>query len=106
MRTGKLDRTISIATVTPGEPLADGTPTDAVTETRTVRAQQIEASTEEYMRGYGEGGNTAVVFRIRWLPGVEVDQTITYSGKTFNVREIKELGRREALELRCEQVRS
>ena len=72
----------------------------------TVRAQIIQASTEEYLRAYGEGGNTAIIFRLRWLDGVTVAHHVSFDGKTLNIRETKEIGRRKGLELRCEEVRA
>lgn len=106
MRAGKLDREITINSTEAGEPLPDGTPTTGTVTGRTVRAQLIEASTEEYQRAYGEGGNTSIIFRIRWMDDIEVDQHIAYGGKVLNIREIKEIGRRNGLELRCEEVRT
>lgn len=105
MRAGRLDRQIIVQsfsnTVAP-----DGTPVESWTTLATVRAQIIEASTEEYQRAYGEGGNTAVVFRTRWLAGVTTTHRVQYEGRNLNIRETKEIGRRRGLELRCEEVRS
>lgn len=105
MRAGKLDRTITIQAFT--STVDDyGTPTETWADVTTLRAQLIEASTEEYQRAYGEGSNTAVIFRIRWLYGVTVDQRVLYEGKALNIHETKEIGRRKGLELRCEEVRA
>lgn len=104
MRAGKLDRQIAIQSF--GTTVDDyGTPTETWTTVATVRAQIIEASTEEYQRAYGEGGNTSVVFRIRWLDGITNAHRVQYDGKNLNIRETKEIGRRKGIELRCEEVR-
>lgn len=106
MRAGKLDRTITIqASIRTGTTPA-GAPIMTWTDFATVRAQIIEASTEEYQRAYGEGGNTAIIFRLRWLDGVTVEHRVSYDGKALNIRETKEIGRRRGLELRCEEVRA
>lgn len=108
MRAGNLDRTIFLHSPDMYTVDAAGTPE---TEGQypfygtQVRAQLIEASTEEYQRAYGDGGNMAVIFRTRWLDGVTTAHSVTYADKTFNIRDIKEIGRRKGLELRCEEVR-
>jgi SPP1 family predicted phage head-tail adaptor len=107
MRAGKLDRTITIQAWDENpEPDDYGTVTPVWVDFATLRAQIIEASTEEYQRAYGEGGNTAVVFRTRWQAGVTVGHRVVYDGKGLNIRDLKEIGRRKGLELRCEEVRS
>lgn len=105
MRAGRLDRQITIQSFS-NTVSADGTPVETWTMLATVRAQIIEASTEEYQRAYGEGGNTAIIVRIRWLDGVTIRHRALYEGRNLNVREVKEIGRRRGLELRCEEVRS
>lgn len=105
MRAGNLDRTIAIESFASG--VDDyGTPTEQWSTFATVRAQLVQASTDEYQRAYGEGANTATIFRIRWLDGVTVEHRVCYGGRYLNIREVKEIGRRKGLELRCEEVRS
>lgn len=105
MRAGKLDRTITIQAFT--STVDDyGTPTEALTNFATVRAQKVEASTEEYLRGYGETDATVIIFRIRWLSDVTTDHRVVHEGRNLNIRETKEIGRRKGLELRCEEVRT
>lgn len=106
MRAGKLDRSISLQAYSRTGTTPAGAPIMEWATFSTVRAQIIEGSTEEYQRAYGEGGNTAIIFRLRWLDGVTVEHRVSYDGKTLNIRETKEIGRRKGLELRCEEVRS
>jgi SPP1 family predicted phage head-tail adaptor len=105
MRAGKLDRQITIQSFSSTIDVL-GTPTVTWTTIATVRAQVIEVSTEEYQRAYGEGGNTSIIFRIRFLAGVTTDHRVQYEGKDLNIRELKEIGRGKGLELRCEEVRT
>lgn len=105
MRAGNLDREIKIQTF--GSSVDDyGTPTESWTDFATVRAQVLQAGTDEFLAGYGESDKTIVIFRIRWLTGVTTDHRVQYEGKNLNIRETKEIGRRKGLELRCEEVRS
>jgi SPP1 family predicted phage head-tail adaptor len=104
MRAGTLDRTITVQTFT--ETVDDyGTPTQGWAYFATLRAQLVEASTDEFLRGYGESETTVAVFRTRWRDGVTPQMRIVYAGKPLNIREIKEIGRRRGLELRAELVR-
>ena len=105
MRAGTMDRTIVIQSFASGvEP--DGAPVESWADFATVRAQKVEASTEEYLRGYGETDETVIIFRIRWLAGVTTDHRVQYDGRFLNIKETKELGRRRGLELRCAEVRT
>lgn len=105
MRAGKLDRTITIQAFT--NTVDDyGTPVETWTDVATIRAQKVEASTEEYLRGYGETDATVMIFRTRWLAGVTTSMRVVYEGCNFNIKETKEIGRRKGLELRCEEVRT
>jgi SPP1 family predicted phage head-tail adaptor len=105
MRSGSLDRTITLQSVTT---TVDeyGTPAQGWSDFATARAQLIQASTSEYLRAYGETDTAVVIFRIRWLDGVTADMRVSYGGQFYNIREIKEIGRRRRLELRAELVRA
>lgn len=102
MRAGKLDRTITIqrASVTDDD---YGAPQEAWATVATVRAQLIQSTAKEFIRDYGAAGVTTCVFRIRYLAGVTLADRVGYDGKTYDVKEITEIGRRRGLELRCVQ---
>lgn len=106
MRSGKLDRVITIQANTGPSTDEYGTPIEGWVSVETLRAQLIQASTEEFIRGYGETSDTAIIFRTRYLASVTTDHRIEYDGEHLNIREVKEIGRRKGLELRCETVRS
>jgi SPP1 family predicted phage head-tail adaptor len=84
---------------------ADGTPIEGWLLFATVRAHQVQASTEEFLRGYGEGAGTLVTFRIYWRGDVTTDMRVGCEGRHLNIREVTEIGRRDGTELRCEEVR-
>jgi len=100
MRAGKLDKTIMIARATT---VVDdyGTPSEGWATVATVRAQLVQSSAEEFMRAHGADGASVAIFRIRYLDGLVLADRVTHAGTAFNVEEIKEIGRRRALELRC-----
>ncbi|CUX15388.1 MULTISPECIES: phage head closure protein [Agrobacterium] len=101
MRSGKLDRSITIQSFT-SVPNEYGTPVSTWTDVATVRAQLIQSSTEEFLTG-GASDETVVIFRTRFLSGVTGASRVLYQGGEFNIREVKEIGRRKGLELRCDR---
>ena len=103
MRAGLLDRTIYVERVATA-PSDSGAVAEAWTRVATLRAQLVQTSVEEFMRAYGASSEAVVVFRTRYLSGVTLADRISYGGMTFNVKDIKEIGRRKGLELRCERV--
>lgn len=105
MRAGQLDRSITIQAFS-NTVLPDGSPVEAWANFATTRAQLVQASTDEFLAGYGESDRTVIIFRTRWLDGVTTDHRVQYEGKNLNIRETKEIGRRRGLELRCEEVRA
>ena len=105
MRAGNLDRLINIQSFS-NTVDEYGTPVEAWTDFATVRAQLVQASTDEFLAGYGQSDNTVMIFRTRWIDGLTTEHRVVHSGKNLNIREIKEIGRHHGLELRCEEVRT
>lgn len=104
MRAGNLDREITIQRVTEGPPNDYGTPSEVWADLVTVRAQQVQASTEEFIRSYGASDKTVIVFRTWWCDFISTADRVVYGGQVLNIKETKELGRRAGLELRCEAL--
>lgn len=108
MRAGQLDRQIEITRTTtvsnPDEPWIPGAPTTVVLAT--ARASLVQQSSEEFMRSFGESQETAVIFRIRYRDGIQLTDHVVFDGRTYDLIEIKEIGRRRGLELRCKEVSS
>jgi SPP1 family predicted phage head-tail adaptor len=104
MRAGKLDRIIRIDRYDAGAVDDYGTPAPAFTPLATLRAQVVQSSTEEFIRAYGASDETVIIFRTRWLADVTNADRISYEGGYFNLKEVKEIGRRKGLELRAVKV--
>lgn len=103
MRAGSLDRVITVQRQ--ADTVNDyGQVVSSWGSIATLRAQLVQSSTAEFMKGFGAGTETAVVFRCRFLAGVTAADRVAYDGRIFNIVEIKELGRREGLELRCTRI--
>jgi phage head-tail adaptor, putative, SPP1 family len=101
MRAGKLDREITIEKYVAGAPDQYGTVQPSWQCFATVRAQIVQQSTEEFMRSFGTSDEAAVIFRIRWMEGIGLADRVVYEGHAYNLKEIKEIGRRNGLELRA-----
>lgn len=100
MRAGNLDRIITIDRVTT---VVDdyGTPVEGWATVATLRAELIQSSAQEFIRAYGATTDTIAIFRTRFLDGVTTADRVTYASRAYDVKEIKEIGRRAGLELRC-----
>ena len=101
---GRMDRRITIErqveTVKPS-----GDVVRTWTTTALVWAEVIQQTATEFFTGYGEAETGSVIFRIRYLPGITTADRVTYNGSAYSLKEIKELGRYEALELRGEVLK-
>lgn len=100
MRAGQLDRVIVIQRAT--ETLSEaGAPVVTWGNHLTMRAQIIEAKTDEVMRNPGEISEILTVFRTRFADDITPADRIAYAGRYFNIKGTKELGRRAGLEIRA-----
>ncbi len=103
MRAGKLDTTIQIVR----HSYVDDGYGNQIPQTQTVatmRAQIIDESTEEFIRSYGASTERLRIFRTRWLDGVMLDDAVEHDGIQYNLKQVKPIGRRRGLELRCVAV--
>ena len=101
MRAGSLDRTVTIERGTHVVDAA-GTPSFTWATVTTLRAERIQSSTDEFIQAQGANAETVMIFRTRFVAGVTTADRVLYEGGVFNIREVKELGRRRGLELRTE----
>lgn len=70
-----------------------------------VWAEVLQQSASEFFTGYGEAETGSMIFRVRYRPGITTADRVTYNGTAYGLKEIKEVGRFEALELRGEVIR-
>lgn len=101
---GSMDRRITIEreteTVKPS-----GSVVKAWAPIATVWAEVLQQSASEFFTGYGEAETGTVIFRVRYRPGITTAYRVTYEGTAYGIKEIKEVGRRDALELRGEALK-
>lgn len=99
MRAGKLTNTITIERLVEA-PDDYGVLRQTWTPIATVKAEIVQTSTQEFLKTAGESAETVVVFRIRYLEGVTPADRILHATGRYDVKEIKEIGRRRGLEIR------
>lgn len=104
MRSGKLDRKITIQEPTTGFN-EYGAPSSTWADVRNLRAELIEESTEEFLANYGARDEAVRIFRTRYVAGITTSMAVLFDGDRFNIKEISNIGRRKGLELRCVEVR-
>lgn len=52
------------------------------------------------MRGFGASSEAAIVFRTRYPDGFTLADRVVYAGRIHDIKELKELGRRQGLQIR------
>lgn len=101
---GKMDRRITIErmveTVKPS-----GSVVKTWTPIANVWAETLQQTAAEFFTGYGEAETGGMIFRIRHMSNVTTADRVQHNGTAYNLKEIKELGRHEALELRGEAIK-
>jgi SPP1 family predicted phage head-tail adaptor len=100
MRAGNLDREITIERVYEAVGPA-GVPLPTWAAICNLRAELIEASTDEYIRNAGASTECAVVFRTRFYPNVTPADRVKYRGEVFDIKQVKEIGREHGLDIRA-----
>lgn len=105
MRAGKMDKSITVQRYTRTVDEGGGS-VFTWNDVATVRAQIIQQSTEEFIRSMGATDETAVIFRVRWVDGLQTKDRVVYNGVNHNIREIKEIGRRRGLDIRTVAIQA
>jgi SPP1 family predicted phage head-tail adaptor len=100
MRAGKMDSVITVQRFTSVIDEGGGS-VQTWTDLVTVRAQIIQASTEEFIRSYGATDDTIMIFRTRWIDDIITADRVIYDGEAFNIKELKPIGRQRGLDIRA-----
>lgn len=103
MRAGDLTETITIERATTSLD-ANRAPVETWAPLATLRAGIVTASTEEFMRGRGAASETSIVFRIRFVDDLTLADRVIYYGDTYNLKDMRELGRARGLDIRVERA--
>lgn len=96
MRAGRLKHTITVTR----RVTKKGAP-DIFTPIAHLRAEIISRDARAFIAEAGEQTEAAVVFRVRFRPGIEPGDRVTMGEREFTIDELKEVVARRVLELRC-----
>lgn len=105
MKAGRLDRRVAIYTRGTAQDAA-GQPVETWTLLATVWGEKVilRVYGQEVFSGQQLSSQSLVTFKIRWRSDVGYLHQIICEGITYNIVAVGEVGRREGLEMRCEQV--
>ncbi len=104
MKSGKLIEAIRIER-RGGETIsAAGTPKPNWVRVVDLRAERIDQTTEEFIRGFGASDEELVIFLARFFDGITNADRLIWNGKPFNIKQVTPIGRRKGMELRCVRV--
>lgn len=103
MRAGLLDRRITLQRKTV---VQSDSGQEEVTwiDIATVWAQKVELRGNERFTAKQITGNSILTFRVRWslaVSQVNVEDQIIYKELTYDITDIREIGRHEGLEIDC-----
>ena len=101
MRTGKMNRYITIETPTVTQDSFGGEVTTWATFA-VVWAARVDMKARERFNSDQIQAKETTTWRIRWLINVQPDMRITYSGKVYEIIGLAELGRTAGLEITTE----
>ncbi|ODN68844.1 phage head closure protein [Methylobrevis pamukkalensis] len=77
------------------------TPIEGCTNIVMTRAEVVQCSAQDFINSAGHTAEQSIVFRIRYRSDVRTENVVRCNGIDHEIMEIKEIGRRKALELRC-----
>jgi SPP1 family predicted phage head-tail adaptor len=100
MRAGDLDRRITVERLQAGEPNDFNEVVEAWTVLATLWAKVAEERGREFLASESQiVGEAKAVFTIRYRADLRVTDRLRHSGRIWNIRSIREIGRREGLEI-------
>ena len=100
---GKLDRRITIRRATTAQDSGSGEMIETWADLTTVSASWRRASARETLAAAEISAEVTDIFECRWSPvtaTITPQDRIVYGGKTYNIAEATEIGRREGMMLR------
>lgn len=103
MRAGRLTEEIRIErfTSTVNE---YGTPAQSWARLAVLRAERVDQTTEEFIRGFGASDEELVIFRARFFEDISTADRVIWKGEAFNIKQVAPIGRRKGVELRCVRI--
>lgn len=98
MRAGELDRTIELQSATTS-PNSFGEPVETWTTYVTLAARVTPQRGNERFAAHQIIGRAVTTFRVRYRAGVTIEHRIRYDSRDWDIHDVREVGRREGLEI-------
>jgi SPP1 family predicted phage head-tail adaptor len=98
MRAGRLDRSIELQSLSTTNN-SFGEPVETWTTIATVAAAVTPNRGNERFTAQQVVGHAVVTFKIRYRTGLTVLNRIRYQGRQWDIHDVREVGRREGLEI-------
>lgn len=99
MRAGGLDRRVTLQRKTVVQDAGSGEEIETWGDLATVFAEVRQQSGKEYLAAGGIEAAIRVVFYLRYFPGLTVLDRVSYADRLHNIEEVREIGRRDGIEL-------
>ncbi|SDD71982.1 phage head closure protein [Rhodospira trueperi] len=101
MNIGRMDRRITVMVTSMIDDGYGGTIPGGTVALGTFWANVRQLSGREFIGAEAVQAERKAVFTVHWVDGLDTTATVEWDGATWNIREVREVGRREALELHC-----
>lgn len=101
MRPGTMDRRVTLERFTSVED-EYGDEIKTWAPLATVWAEVRQQGGKEFLAADTINAVRRVVFFLRWIPGLTVLDRVAYDGRHHDIEEVREIGRRDGVELHCE----
>jgi SPP1 family predicted phage head-tail adaptor len=102
VRSGKLDRRVELYSRTVAPNASSGQPVESFALLATVWAELVPLNVTEPFKSEAPHAVRNVVWRIRWLSGLQETYQVRYGGKIYKITGIQDIGRQQLLELTTE----
>ena len=105
MRAGLLDRVIHIDDLFEIVPDEYGTARRVKTgSNRKVRAKLLQYDVTDREGGGRPTTDAMLTFRCYWFDGATLEARVNYEGEAYEIKKIREIGRRAGLDIVCQRV--
>ncbi|PIO99657.1 phage head closure protein [Pleomorphomonas carboxyditropha] len=101
MKAGTLDRRVTMQRLTTGTPDEYGVPSETWNDLRTVWARVTPDSEDEKYQLGVDLAFVLVKVQCRWFAGLITTDRLVIDGRVFDIRGVREIGRREGLEIKA-----
>lgn len=102
---GSLDRRITIERyVETRDPVYNSVSYDWTSWQPDVPANVRTAGGREFLEAGGQYVERRAIFKVRWIPDLQTTDRVSWNGRAYDIKDVREIGRRRFLEIHAEAV--